>query len=437
MRIAYIATGAAGMYCGTCLHDNTLAAALIRKGHQVALVPTYTPIRTDEEDVSIHKIFYGGINVYLQQKSSLFRHTPRIFDRLLDSPSLLNKLSGLASSTDARELGELTVSVLKGEEGYQKKELERLITWLQEYEPELIHLNVAMFLGMAHEMKKRLNVPIVCALTGEDLFVQDLKEPYKADVRKLLQEKARHVEAFISPSNYYAEFMSGYLDVLPDRVHTVKLGLNLKGHGGQNQNLPAEPFVIGYLARICPEKGIHILADAFHQLAEKHGKEKLRLRIAGYLSKKDAEFFSQVRKQLQKQQLDDVVEYMGEVTRVQKIDFLNRIHVLSVPAPYKEPKGLYVLEALANGIPVIQPPHGAFPELIKATGGGILAKSGSPEDLAEAIETLMIDNEKRVALGKSGKESVHRLFTDEIMADETIQIYQKYITLHKSRKLSV
>src|SRR5262245_907884 len=122
MRIAYITAGAAGMICGTCLHDNTLAAALIRKGHQVALIPTYTPIRTDEEDVSISRVFFGGINVYLQQKSGLFRSTPWMVDRLLDSPSLLNSLAGMSSSTNAKDLGELTVSILKGEDGNQKKE---------------------------------------------------------------------------------------------------------------------------------------------------------------------------------------------------------------------------------------------------------------------------------------------------------------------------
>ena len=79
MRIAHISAGAAGMYCGTCIHDNTLATALKRLGVDVALIPTYTPLRTDEQDVSIDRVFYGGINVFLQQKWSLFRHTPRTF----------------------------------------------------------------------------------------------------------------------------------------------------------------------------------------------------------------------------------------------------------------------------------------------------------------------------------------------------------------------
>src|SRR5207244_8669724 len=115
MRIAYITAGAAGMFCGSCLHDNTLVASLIAQGHDALLIPTYTPIRTDEEDVSQHRVFFGGINVYLQQKLALFRHTPWFLDRLLDGRGLLNWVSRFAVRTRAEELGGLTVSMLQGE----------------------------------------------------------------------------------------------------------------------------------------------------------------------------------------------------------------------------------------------------------------------------------------------------------------------------------
>ena len=127
MRIAYIAAGAAGMYCGSCIHDNTLTLALQKKGVDIALIPTYTPLRTDEKNASIDRVFYGGINVYLQQKLGLFRHTPWFVDKLFNSRALLNGLGRLSGSTSAKDLGELTVSVLQGELGPQKKELEKLI----------------------------------------------------------------------------------------------------------------------------------------------------------------------------------------------------------------------------------------------------------------------------------------------------------------------
>src|SRR5215469_18674666 len=113
MRIAFITSGAAGMYCGSCMRDNTLTAALIRLGHDAVLIPTYTPIRTDEEDVSQRRVFFGGVNVYLQQRSGLFRYTPWLFDRLLDFPRLLRWVSRFARNTRPDQLGDMTVSMLR------------------------------------------------------------------------------------------------------------------------------------------------------------------------------------------------------------------------------------------------------------------------------------------------------------------------------------
>ena len=429
MKIAYIAAGAAGMYCGTCIHDNTLAAALQRKGHDVALIPTYTPIRTDEADVSIDRVFYGGINVYLQQKSALFRHTPWLLDRLLDSPSLLNGLTRLSASTSAQDLGALTVSVLQGEEGQQKKELAKLIKWLKDsYRPDIVQLTNSMFVGFAREMKKALDVPILCALQGEDIFLEDLIEPYKSQALKLLQARASEVDGYIAPCRYYADFMAEYLDIPPNKVDVVHLGLNLSEHGTSQKDLPDPPFVIGYLARICPEKGLHLLVDAFYHLANQVGTDNIQLKVAGYLGKKDEPYLEQLIKQIDAWGLSDAFDYWGEVDLHQKIDFLNSLHVLSVPTTYKESKGLFILEALANGVPVVQPRHGSFPELIAATDGGILVDPESPDTIAEGISQLMNNPAYRDQLGQQGKEAVHREFSDDLMAEETLTVYKKYIS---------
>ena len=428
MKIAYIAAGAAGMYCGTCIHDNTLAAALQRKGHEVALIPTYTPIRTDEVDVSIDRVFYGGINVYLQQKSALFRHTPWMLDRLFDSPSLLNGLSRFSASTSAQDLGALTVSVLQGEEGQQKKELSKLVKWLRDsYRPDIVQLTNSMFVGFAREIKKALGVPVLCALQGEDIFLEDLIEPYKSRALKLLQARAAEVDGYIAPCQYYADFMATYLDIPPNRINVVRLGLNLSEHGTRETSLPDTPFVIGYLARICPEKGLHLLVDAFYRLANQIGSDNIQLKVAGYLGQKDESYLERLVTQIDVWGLSDSFDYWGEVDRHQKIDFLNSLHVLSVPTTYRESKGLFVLEALANGVPVVQPRHGTFPELIAATGGGVLVDAESPNGIAAGISQLMNDRNYREQLGRQGKDSVHREFSDDVMAEATLAVYQKYI----------
>lgn len=428
MKIAYITAGAAGMYCGSCLHDNTLAAALIRKGHDVALIPTYTPIRTDEEDVSIDRVFYGAINVYLEQKSALFRHTPWLVDRLLDGKGLLDWASRRGASTDARQLGDLTLSVLQGQDGRQSKELEKLIQWMREHHrPDIVHLTNSMFLGMASSIRAELDVPVLCSVQGEDIFLDALFEPQRSRVRRLLVERARDVEGFTATSRYYVDFMSSYLEVPREKVHHVKLGLNLDGHGSQPPGIGELPFTIGYLARVCPEKGLHNLVEAFRQLAADVGRERVRLRVAGWLGERDRPYFDRLREEVARWGLEEVVDFLGEVDRQQKLEFLRSIHVLSVPTTYREPKGLYVLEALANGVPVVQPGHGAFPELIQETGGGLIVDPDSPADLVRGLRELMDDPERRKSLGNRGQQAVRRDYTDDVMAEETLKLYRRYV----------
>ena len=428
MKIAYIAAGAAGMYCGTCIHDNTLAAALQKKGHEVVLIPTYTPIRTDEADVSIDRVFYGGINVYLEQKLALFRHTPWMLDALFNSPILLKWLSRFSALTSVKDLGALTVSVLQGEEGRQTKELAKLVKWLDAYQPDIVQLTNSMFVGFAREMREILGVPILCAFQGEDIFLEDLIEPYKSQALELLQARVWDVDGFIAPCRYYADFMAGYLNIPVGKIHVVNLGVSLEGYSNAKKHTTEFPFVIGYLARICPEKGLHLLVDAFYQLTQRLGSDKIRLKIAGYLGKRDKLYFEGIIKQIDMWGLTHALEYSGEVDRDQKIEFLNGLHLLSVPTTYRESKGLYILEALANGVPVVQPRHGAFPELIAATGGGILVDPASPDAIAGGILQLINDTDYREQLGRQGQEAVRRAFSDDVMVEATLAVYRKYIS---------
>ena len=433
MKIAYITAGAAGMYCGSCLHDNTLAAAMMARGHDVALIPTYTPTRTDEPDVSIDRVFYGAVNVYLEQKSALFRHMPEFVHRWLEKPGILNWVSGRGVSIDAAELGDLTLSVALGEAGKQRREVEELVDWLRdEYKPEIVHITNSMFLGLAEPLKRELGVPVLCSLQGEDIFLDGLAEPFKTAVHEQLQAHAQHVDGLVATCDYYADFMTDYLAVPRQRVHVVRLGIKLDGHGERTPNGTStrdsdEPFAVGYLARVAPEKGLHALVEAFRLLAERAGREKVLLRVAGYLGKGDEPYMAKVKARVAELGLADRFEYVGEVTRDEKIAFLSSVDVLSVPTPYRDPKGIFVLEAMANGVPVVQPAHGAFPELVEATGGGLLSEPDSAGSLAEKLETLMSDPELRTRLGDTGKRAVHENFSAETMAEATLAVYSSYV----------
>ena len=428
MKIAHISPGAGGMLCGACMHDNTLAGALMRQGHDVNLIPIYTPMRTDEEDFSGTEVFFGAINVFLNQRSRLFRSLPSAMTHFLDRPGLLRRVATADAKIDASQMGALTVSMLQGEDGAQARALEELVAALRDHgRPDVVHLSNSLLLGMAHRLREELKVPVVCSLQGEEIFIHDLVAPYKEQVTDLLRRQAVQVDGFIAPSAVYADVMAGVLGVGRDRIHHVPLGIHLDGHGGPRPARPATPFVIGYLARICPEKGLHLLVEAVAQLVKKLGREAVRLRVAGYLGGRDRAYFEGIKAQVAQAGLEEIFEHVGEVDREGKIAYLKSLDVLSVPTPYHEPKGLFVLEALANGTPVVQPDHGAFPELVNDTGGGLLCAPDDPVDLARAFAELAADPGLREELGRNGAAAVAERYNENLMADRTLAVYHRLI----------
>jgi len=426
MRIAYITAGAAGMYCGSCLHDNTLAAALMELGEDVVLVPTYTPLRTDEADVSIDRVFFGGINVYLQQKSAVFRHTPWWLDRLLDHPVLLNGLSRRAGSVDPKQLGDLTVSMLRGEVGNQRKELEKLVHWLvAEIKPDIVHLSNSMQNGMARMMRERRGPPVVCQLSGEDLFLEKLPPPHYDQARALLRERAADVDAFVTINHYYADFMADYLAVDRERIHVIPHGLKLKGHGTRPEKQPHEPRVIGYLARICEDKGLHLLVEACEQLAVRNDVPPFVIRAAGYLGEGDKPYLTALEAKIAAGKLAGRFQYVGELNRAEKIAFLQSLDVFSTPTVYRESKGLPALEAMANAVPVVLPGHGSFSEMIADTRGGVLHQPHNAADLADKLAELLRDPERAKQHGAAGHQAIRDRYHAAAMAEKTLDLYRQ------------
>ncbi|MHC4639143.1 MAG: glycosyltransferase family 1 protein, partial [Planctomycetota bacterium] len=175
MRIAQFTPGAGdNIYCENCLRDAALVRAFRKLGHEVLMIPLYLPLRVDgTEQLSNAPIFFGGINVYLQQQSAIFRKTPRWIDRIFDMRKLLEWVSGRSGMVDAHVLGKTTISMLEGEDGRQVKELKRLVNWLSEKEnkPDIVCLSNALLAGMAGRIKQKTGVPVVCMLQDEDQFL--------------------------------------------------------------------------------------------------------------------------------------------------------------------------------------------------------------------------------------------------------------------------
>lgn len=427
MRILSITAGAAGMYCGSCLRDNALAAALRAQGHDVVLLPLYTPTLTDEDNLSEERIFFGGISVYLEQKMSFFRHTPPFLDKLWDHPALIRAASSGAISNDPRLLGELTVSMLRGRAGFQTKELDKLSEWLRAQPPfDAINLPNSLLIALAEPLKATTGRPIVCTLQGEDLFLDGLSEADRRLSIELIRSHERHVDAFVAVSDYYASYMTRYLGIPAAKIHVVPLGITLEGHDPSPRPRPPA-FSVGYFARIAPEKGLHLLVEAYRKLRLEKGLPSARLEVAGYLAPGHRGYLDAQQATLDQAGLGAEFRYHGALDRQQKIRFLRSLSVLSVPTVYVEPKGLFLLEALANGVPVVQPKHGAFPELVSRTGGGVLFEPGDTSALAGALFALAGDPDRATALGQAGAQAVRRDYSAGRMAERTAGVYRSVL----------
>jgi glycosyltransferase involved in cell wall biosynthesis len=424
-----ITAGAADMYCGSCLRDNALAAELLRRGHEVTLLPVYTPTITDEPNVSrAERVFFGGISVYLEQKLSLFRHTPWLLDRIWDAPGVIRAFAARAIKTDPRMLGALTVSTLRGEGGYQRKEIAKLMDWLAgEPKPDVVNLPNSMLIALAEPIRRTLGCPVVVTLQGEDLFLDGLPEPYRAEAMSLIRQQAGEVDLFVAVSEYYAGFMARYLDIPADRIRTVPLGVTLDALP-EGVRPRREPFTIGYFARVAPEKGLHTLAAAYRILRQERRLPPARLRAAGYLGHGHRGYLRDIERQLQEWGLAEEFVYEGTLSRPGKFRFLETLDVLSVPSGYHEPKGLFLLEAMGAGVPVVQPDHGAYPEMIRRTGGGLLAASARPEDVADALQRIWEQPDIAADLGARGASGVRAHYGIGLMADRVLDVYREALS---------
>ena len=428
MRIVYLAAGAAGMYCGSCLHDNALASALLKAGEDVLLVPTYTPLRTDEKNVSEERVFFGGVNVYLQQRFRIFRHTPWIVDKLLDLPSLIRIATRRSSSLDATRLGDLTVSMLAGDEGNQRKELQKLVHWLKvDVRPDIIHLSNALLLGMVDGIRQ-LGAPIVCSLSGEDVFFERLPAPYANEARLAMQARAKHVQAFVALNRYYADKMATALAAPPERVHVIRHGIGWSNDSPRPVRGENDPAAIGFFARICHDKGLHQLVEACGVLDRDANTPPFVVRAAGYLSRSDNKYLSDIQSQAKKWRHPERFQYVGELTLDDKIRFLRSLDLLCVPTVYRESKGLSLIEGLALGTPIVVPGHGAFPELVADTGGGVLFEPDNVADLAGQLKRMLLDPGYARRLGSTGASVVQERYRAEHMAQETLALYRRLLS---------
>ncbi len=432
MRVAYITAGAGGMICGSCLSDNALVRALHRGGIEAVLVPLYTPIRTEDEDESLPHVFLGGLNVYLAEKLPGYRLLPAAIRHWLDRPGLIRRLTARGVGGSPRLHGRLTLSMLAGTNGPQRAETLELVHWLVDsYGADIVHLSNVLIAGCVGELRQRSRASVIVSLQGDDVFLESLPPAYRQSAIERIGRLAQDIDQFVVYSDYYRDFMSGYLGIDREKIAKVPLGIEGRDFlppSGLPDPADRRPRTIGYLARIAPEKGLHLLVDAFIRLKQDKSFggqfDDVQLAVAGWLGAGERRYARQQFARLDRAGLGGDYRYWGVVDRTDKIRFLHALSLLSVPTVYREPKGLFVLEAMAAGVPVVEPAHGAFPELLQESQGGLLCEPLDAVDLARQLARLLADRGLATGLGQAGRRYVRQHRTIDQMAGEMVKLYR-------------
>jgi glycosyltransferase involved in cell wall biosynthesis len=430
MKAVYLTAGAAGMFCGSCMHDNALAAALQRIGVDAMLVPLYTPIRTDEGNVSIDRIFFSGVSVFLEQRFPLFRHLPAFVDRFLESPALLRWATSGSATMNYKDLGALAVSMLQGRHGFQRREVEKLAAWLAEERPDVVCLSNVLIAGSVPAIREKLpKAVIVATLQGDDVFLDELPEPYQSQCVEQIRRLVPYIDGFIVHSEFYGRKMGERFAVSPEKLHVVPLGIDTREFVAIERRpiLPARPRKIGYLARLAPEKGLHLLVDAFIRLKRLPQTDDVELHVAGWLGDLRKDYASAQWKKLDAAGLAGQWKHHGELDRAAKLDFLRSLSLFSVPATFEEPKGLYALEAMALGLPVVLPDHGAFPEMLAALEGGRTFRANDADALAHALHDALADEDRLRRWSEDGRSAVLLRRNETAMAEETRALFERLL----------
>ena len=427
MKITFLTPGTGSYYCGACMRDNALANALIKDGHEAELLPMYLPLMLDEDSEgqeSDSPVFFGGINIFLQQKFAVFRHSPEWFDKLLNNPNLLRSAAKHSHMTSARDHGQMTFEMLRLDGVVFEKELNKLYSWINDHGvPDALCLSTALQAGLAKEVKKQWNIPVICYFQGEDSFLDSLPDDYRDRCWQLMADRCQDADVLLAPSEFYARMMERRLGMDTGRIRLQINGINLEGFQvseGASDEHPA----IGYLARLCEVKGLPLMIDAFIHLRTQLGNDSARLKVAGAMTKGDIGLVESLKSKLDRANLSDSVEWLPNISRDEKLAFLSSLSLFSVPVQYEEAFGLYGIEAMAASVPIVQPNASAFPEIIETTGGGVCVDIVGPELLAEAWQKLLQDPEGLKKMGERGRLGVERSYSIQAMKNAFLDIVE-------------
>ena len=424
MKIVHIVPGFGGtFYCGNCLRDSGVVASLKKAGHEAVTLPLYLPLtmkgQVNHDGIPV---FYGAVNIYLKQ-FPVFRHMPKWFEKLMNSAPVLNFAAKKSSSTRAEGLEDLTESMLLGAEGHQSEELQQLVDFLKYHEkPDIVHISNALLLGMAKKVRDELKIPVVCSLQDEDVWVDAMHVDHREKMWQLLAEKGKDVDAFIAVSDFFAGVMQKRMSIPDEKLHVLHVGVDPNAYV---YSKPAvNPQAIGFVSRMCEENGFEVLIDAFILLKKNPAFRNVKLKATGGQTGDDTRFIHKQLTKLKQNNIEADFEITPDFTQTALQDFFSSTTVLSVPVLNGEAFGLYQLEALASGVPLVQPELGAFPEIINATGGGVIYKPNTAPALTDKLTEVLANREIIDAMSLAGRKAIEEHFNCNDISAKMVDIYR-------------
>lgn len=422
MKILFITPGSGdGYYCGNCFRDNLQAQALRKAGHDVVIMPLYLPLKHIGDLQGEAPLFFPATTYYVEQMLPSGIKMPGWLKRMLGSEKALEIAAALSGTTSAEGMEEMTLSMIVGEGTAFREHVAQLTDWVKDvFQPDVIQLSSSLLIGIAKELKKVVNTPIVCSLQDEEVWIDGLKAEFINKAWQGVMDNATCVDRFITTSNYYRQVAQEKLPQL-GRMEVVYPGVDKDTY--YTDEWPDCP-TIGFFYRMNELDGLDILAEAFVLMKQKGSVPQLKLRVGGGYMSPDKQFMAKVRKILQPWQEDVVIEDEYEWER--HASFYSQISVLSNPLRFQEGVGLYLCEAFTAGRPAVEPNTGSFPEIVG--DAGLLYEPNEPERLAEALERLLTDKQLFSQCRENAQCLSASRYSDLVMAQRLIEIYEDLIT---------
>jgi glycosyltransferase involved in cell wall biosynthesis len=286
-------------------------------------------------------------------------------------------------------------------------------------------LSNALLSGLAPRIREQLGIPVFCSLQDEDVWVDVMQPEFQDQAWKLMHENGRSIDGFIGVSRYFSQLMKERIGIPEEKLFTVHLGVDPADY----EPIPVaeKPRGIGFISRLCEDNGLGVLVEAFILLKKKPGFEDVRLVLTGGSTGDDKNFMKGIRRMIRAAQLDADVDFHTDFEDEGRKQFFRKIALLSVPVLKGEAFGLYQLEAMASGVPVIQPSLGAFPEIIGETCGGMVYAPNDPASLMNALAGTLNNPHQLAGMSEAAIRGVNEHYNIFIHAEELIAVYDKVL----------